>query len=213
MYEGPCGGEGCIVPVTISGYSVYMNDIPALTFARIRYLMERVFNFNGGHMSITEPEAKLQLSLLNLNVMELDRIDLITQLTNFGLPQEVITRIGELWEKVQMIGGQAIHIGKIVVAEIMKFIKENKHLAVGLALGAAVGALISMVPFIGPLLAPLATAVSMFVGAIAGYRIDQGRKPNSGVIGVTQEQIMIAKKFFELFANIFIALKEEFSGG
>lgn len=162
-------------------------------------------------MSLSETEAKLKMAVLNSNAMKIDRIDAITQLTNSGLPQEVITRIDELWEKTKIIGGQVIHIGKIILVEIMKFIKENPHLAVGVAIGAAVGALISMIPFFGPILAPLVTAISIVVGGIAGYRLDQGQKPTDDVIGITQELILIAKKFFELFANIFNALRLEFS--
>jgi len=124
-----------------------------------------------------------------------------------GLPQEIITRINDLWEKTKIIGGQVVHIGKVILAEIMKFIKENPHLAVG----AAVGALTSLIPFIGPFLAPLATAITMLIGGITGYRIDQGKDQKDGVIGVTQELIMIAKKFFELFASIFNALQHEFT--
>jgi hypothetical protein len=162
-------------------------------------------------MPLTESEAKLKLSILNSNVIELDRIDAIAQLTNMGLPQEVISRIEDLWVKTQIIGGQVIHIGKVILAEIMKFIKENPHLATGVAIGAAVGALISLIPFFGPFLAPLAAAISMLIGGIAGYRIDQGKESKDGVIGVTQELIMIAKKFFELFGNIFNALRSKFS--
>jgi len=161
-------------------------------------------------MQLTESKAKLNLSLLNSSVIELDRLNTITQLTNMGLPQEIITRINDLWEKTKVISGQVIHVGKIILAEIMKFIKENSHLAVGVAIGAAVGALTSMIPFIGPFLAPLVTAITMLIGGIAGYRIDQGKELEDGVIGVTQELIMIAKKFFELFGNIFNALQQEF---
>lgn len=162
-------------------------------------------------MSLSEPEAKLKMVVLNSNAMEIDRIDAITRLTNFGLPQEIITRIDELWEKTKIIGGQVIHIGKVIFVELLKFIKENPHLAVGVAIGAAVGALLSMIPFLGPILAPLAVAISILVGGISGYRLDQGQKPTDGVVGVTQELILIAKKFFELFADIFNALRMQFS--
>lgn len=162
-------------------------------------------------MSLSESEATLKMAVLNSNAMDLDRIDAITQLTNSGLPQEIVTRIDELWEKTKIIGGQVVHLGKIVFAAIMKFIKENSHLSVGVAIGAAVGALISMIPFFGPILAPLATAISIIVGGIAGYRLDQGQKPTGDVIGVTQELILVAKKFFELFASIFNALSAQFS--
>ena len=162
-------------------------------------------------MSLSEAEAKLKLSILNSNAIELDRVDTVAELTNMGLPQEVITRIEDLWEKTKEVGGQIIHIGKVILAEIMKFIKENPNLAVGVAIGAALGALISLIPFIGPLLAPLVSVVSMAVGGIAGLRLDRGEEPRDDLIGVTQELILIAKKFFELFANILNALQGEFS--
>ena len=162
-------------------------------------------------MSLSESEAKLKMAVLNSNAMEIDRIDAITHLTNSGLPQEVITRIDELWEKTKIIGGQVIHIGKIILVEIMNFIKENSHLAVGVAIGAAVGALISMIPFFGPILAPLVAAVSIVVGGVSGYRLDQGQNQTGGVVGVTQDLISVAKIFFELFANIFNALRTQFS--
>ncbi len=162
-------------------------------------------------MSLSESEAKLKMAVLNSNAMEIDRIDAIAQLTNSGLPQEAITRIDQLWEKTKIIGGQIIHIGKIILVEILKFIKENPHLAVGVAIGAAVGALTSMIPFIGPILAPLMTVISVVVGGIAGYRLDQDKQPTDDVIGVSQELILVAKKFFELFANIFNALRTQFS--
>ena len=162
-------------------------------------------------MSLSESEAKLKMAVLNANAMEFDWIEAIAQLTNSGLPQEVITRIVDLWEKTKIIGGQVIHIGKIILVEMMKFIKANLHLAVGVAIGAAAGALISMIPFFGSILAPLVTAVSILVGGIAGYRLDQGQKPTDGVVGVTQELILVGKKFFELFASIFNALRTQIS--
>lgn len=162
-------------------------------------------------MSISESEAKLKLSILNSNAIELDRIDTVAQLTNMGLPQEVITRIEELWEKTKIVGGQVIHIGKVILAEIMKFIKENQNLAVGMAIGAAIGALTNLIPFIGPLLAPLVAAVSIFVGGIIGHGLDESRDPRDGFVGISQELIIFAKKFFELFADIINALQGEFA--
>ena len=49
------------------------------------------------------------------------------------------------------------------------------------------------------------------MGGIAGFRLDRGEDPTDGVVGVTQELILIAKKFFELFANILNALQGELS--
>jgi len=162
-------------------------------------------------MSLPEAEAKLKLSLMNSNVLDLDRIDTVAQLTIMGLPQEIITRLNELWDTTKEIGGQVVHIGKVIIAEIMRFVNENSGLAVGVAIGAAVGALTSIIPAIGPLLAPIATAISMLIGGIAGYRLDEGAENESGVIAVSQDVIMIARKFFELIGNILGALKGEFS--
>jgi len=61
------------------------------------------------------------------------------------------------------------------------------------------------------LIAPLVTAISILVGGIAGYRNDQRKEPQSSTIGVAQDLINIAKKFFELFCNIFNALQTEFA--
>jgi hypothetical protein len=70
--------------------------------------------------------------------------------------------------------------------------------------------MVGLVPWIGPLLAPTAAAIGIVIGGVAGARIDRGQKPEEGVIGVAQDLIIIAKKFFELFAAIFSALKQDF---
>jgi hypothetical protein len=158
-------------------------------------------------MTLSTPEAMLKLSLMNSKAIDLDKIDTIAKLTNMGLPQEIITRIDDLWSKTKEISGQIVHIGKIILAEIMKFISAHPHLAVGVAIGAAIGALTALVPFIGPMLAPFAVVVSTFISGLAGHRLDCGDDNYHGIIGLTQEVIVIAKSFFELFANIFNALQ------
>ena len=163
---------------------------------------------------LTEPEAELKLAVLNSNVAEMDRTDIVTRLTNMRLPQEVVTRIDELWDKTKVVGGHVIQIGKIILAEILKFAEKNPHLVLGVALGAAVGALVGMlvgiVPWIGATLAPLATALGIGIGAIAGYKLDKGEQAKNEYIAAAQEMIEIAKKFFEPFAAIFIALRNHF---
>jgi hypothetical protein len=81
----------------------------------------------------------------------------------------------------------------------------------GVALGAAVGALVNLIPFLGSLLAPLATAMGIVVGGLAGARLDRDLKVEKGSIGIAQELIILAKKFFEFLAAIFIALKADFT--
>jgi hypothetical protein len=163
-------------------------------------------------MEITESQANLKLMVLNSNAMDMDRIDIITRLTNAGLPQEVITRIEDLWEKTKEIAGEIVNIGKIILSEILNFIEANPHMAVGMALGAALGALTAMIPFIGPLLAPLVTVVAALFGGVVGASLDRGDGDvKSGVVGATQEAIVLAKKFFELFAKIINALTANYS--
>jgi hypothetical protein len=161
------------------------------------------------NVALTESQAKLKLGLLNSRVSVLDRIETVSWLSNQGLPQEAIYEITKLWSKTRVIGGQVINIGKIIISEMLGFIRENPHLTIGLAIGASVGALVSLIPFLGPFLAPIAAVLSIAIGGIAGQRLDRGNCIEGGIVGVSQELILIAKKFFELFAGIFNALRSE----
>lgn len=162
-------------------------------------------------MAISTAEARLELALLDSKAQDLDRLDVFTQFTNAGLPPEIMLRMEELWEKTKIIGNKIIHVGRIIILEIMRFIEENPNLAIGVALGAAVGAIVSLIPYLGPVLAPLSTVIGAAIGGFAGARLDRGQKPGKGVVGISQEVILLAKKFFELFAAIFMALKDDLS--
>lgn len=124
---------------------------------------------------LTSAQANLELALLDARTRSYSKTDAFTQYTNAGLPPEIVFRLEGLWETTRRIGGKIVHIGRILVFEIARFIKENPNLAVGVALGAAVGTLSNLVPFIGQLLAPLAVAVGAFIGGIAGARLDRGQ--------------------------------------
>lgn len=164
-------------------------------------------------MIITSPEALLELMLLNSKAQNLDRIDVFTYFTNAGLPLEIIFRLEELWEATKVIGSKIIHIGKIILLEIAHFFEENPNLAIGVALGAVVGALVSIIPFIGPLLAPLSIAIGALLGGIAGSRLDRNQKPEQGAMGIAQDIIVLARKFFEFLAAIFKALHDKYEDG
>lgn len=161
-------------------------------------------------MNMSPAEAKMELALLNSKVHDFSREDVFVRLTNSGLPLEVVFRLEELWEATKVTGKQVIHTGKIIIYEILRFIEQNPNLAIGVAVGAAIGALTSLIPFLGSLLAPIAIAIGLVVGSVAGSRLDRGQAIEVGAIGITQEIISCAKKFFELFANIFMALKSDF---
>lgn len=162
-------------------------------------------------MNISPGEARLELALLESKAQVLDKLDVFTHLTNLGLPPELMLRLEELWETSKIVGKKIVHIGKIIILEIMRFIGENSNLAIGLALGAAVGALVSLIPFLGPLLSPLSTAIGAAFGSIVGSRLDRSQNTEKGVVGIFQEVILVAKKFFELLAAVFIALKDDLS--
>lgn len=160
-------------------------------------------------MMISPAEANLELAVLDAKAQELDRLDVFTRFTNAGLPPEIVLRLEELWEKTKVVGEKIVHIGKIIILEIIRFIEENPNLAIGVALGASVGALVSLVPYLGPALSPLSIAIGVAFGGVAGSRLDRGQKAGKGVVGISQEVIILAKKFFELFAAIFMALKDD----
>ena len=160
-------------------------------------------------MTISSAEAKLELALLDLKAQDLDRLDVFTRFTNAGLPPEILLRLEELWEITKVVGKKIIHTGRIIILEIMRFIEKNPNLAIGVALGAAVGALVGLVPYLGPALSPLSIAIGAAFGGVAGSRLDRGQKSGKGVVGISQEVIILAKKFFELFAAIFMALKND----
>jgi len=159
-------------------------------------------------------DAKLELALLNARAHDVDRIDMITNLTNRGLAQEVITRINSLWDEIKNVAGETIQIGKIIIIKIWDFVEANPNMAIGIAVGAAIGALTSLIPFIGPFLAPITMALGAIIGGVAGHRLDKSNKGQTvkdGKMGIMEDIITLAKEFFKLFAEIFNALKEYFS--
>lgn len=161
-------------------------------------------------MAVSSAEAQLELALFNSKAQDYDRTDVFTFFTNAGLPEEIIFRLEELWSATRVVGGKLVHIGKIIILEIVRFSRINKHLAIGVAVGAAVGALVNLVPFLGPLLAPLSIAIGALLGGVAGFRIDRGKKAGHWTVELTQDIIALAVKFFELLASIFKALEEKF---
>jgi ElaB/YqjD/DUF883 family membrane-anchored ribosome-binding protein len=165
----------------------------------------------GKRMNVSNAEAKLELALFDSKASEFDRADFFSRLTNADLPTEVVFRLEELWEATHVIGKKVVHTGKIIIFEIIRFIEENPHLAIGVAFGAAVGALVNLIPFLGSLLAPLATAMGIVVGGLAGARLDRDLKVEKGTIGIAQELIILAKKFFQFLAAIFMTLKADFT--
>jgi hypothetical protein len=153
-------------------------------------------------MELTKPQASIKLAILESQAEEMDRVDLLTRFTNSGLPQEVLLRLQDLWEKREEVAGRVVYVGRVALAEIVRFIDENKNLAVGVALGAAVASLVAFIPVLGP----IALALGIAIGGIAGMNIDKGKTPTNPLVAVGQDVIELARKFFELLISIFRAL-------
>ena len=151
----------------------------------------------------------MELIVLESEAQDFDGPEFDATFINAGLPPEVVLRLRELLEVTCRIGEKMVCIGKVILMELARFARENPNLTVGVALGAGVGALVSMVPLLGPFLAPLATILGVATGVVAGSRLDREGAAFKGTVGIAQEAIVIARKFFELFASIFNAVSFE----
>jgi len=155
---------------------------------------------------VSKAQANLKLALWQVEADSMNSSDLYVWLDSAGLPYEVTTRLHNLANYTETAGNKVISVGKIVLIKLIEFVKAHPNLAVGIALGTAVGALANSIPFIGFLLAPLATALGITIGAIAGHRLDkraQGMQTSSGMIGVAEDIIEIARSFFQLLIDVF----------
>jgi hypothetical protein len=120
-----------------------------------------------------------------------------------GIPIEIVARLQELWDVTKDVGGELVEIGKIIVREIVAFLKAHPKLTSGLAIAAAVTFLVGAIPFLGPLLQPLVLALGMLVMGGTGAVLDEGTQP----IAPLTVAIALAQVFFDLMVNIFVALK------
>lgn len=151
--------------------------------------------------AITSQEALLDISIMNAEASNTSFTDIFIQLSNEGLPAEVITRMEGIWKTTKVISGEVIQIGKIIVLKIFEFIKANIGLALGLAIGAAISAMVGMIPFIGPWLQHLVEPLLLSLSAFMGYTVETGDSP-------FEAAITLAKNFFKLLAETFNAIQE-----
>lgn len=161
--------------------------------------------------------AQLKLGLLNAQAAEMNRLDLITRLTNKGVPQELVTRLQVLWDYTKVVAGEVIQLGKILLMKIWEWVERNPNMLIGMAVGAAVGALTALIPFIGPLIAPFATVFGAIVVGAMGSISDKASREgiataSSAKVVVAQGVVNMAIEFFRLFASILLGLKEYFVG-
>jgi hypothetical protein len=154
---------------------------------------------------ILQPKMALfELSMLNAESSDAEFDDVVIDSVKRGIPVELVTRLSELWSQTKVVGGEIVHVGKIIVRKIIDFLLANPNLAIGIAFGAALTAIISSIPLIGPLLAPIAATISMLYGAGVGAAMQNGDYSGSPVSAA----IALAHKFFELFSSIFNGVSE-----
>lgn len=151
---------------------------------------------------ITSEAAMLELTLRTAEQSDSAFDDVFVLGLRGGVPAEILTRLHDLWDKTLEIAGEVIAIGKIVINDIVAFIKANPALAVGAALGAAVGLLISSVPWIGWMLAPIAKPLCIFLGTAYGALVQGG----DDLPTVVKAARALANKFFELLIAILRAV-------
>src|SRR5687767_9042168 len=105
-------------------------------------------------------EGMFELSLLNAEASEAKFDDVVVDAISRGIPPELLTRLKDLWDSAQVVAGEVVAVGRIIVSQIVEFIKCNPKLTWGLAVGAALSVLVGGIPWIGPLLQPLSTWVA-----------------------------------------------------
>ena len=162
----------------------------------------------------TTDEAKKYLENIELENHNIDKIDIIVKLTNYGLPNEAINRFDGLWDKTMTFGEETINVGKVLCVKIIDFVEENPNMAAGAAVGAAIGVLTAQIPLIGKLLAPIALALGITVGAVIGHRMDRknnGEIVSEGFVGFTEDTISLVMKFFKLLIDAIRVIVNHFS--
>lgn len=151
---------------------------------------------------LTQTDALVELRLLSQEVSEDERDAFYIKILNSDLPMEVVTRLTALWDVTKEAGGRVIHVGKLIVGEIIKFIEKYPHFTIGLAIGAAVHALLAAIPLVGVFLAPLAAVISTCIG----FRLDTGRPVSDTVQGTLintfADIIAVAKMFLQWFIDL-----------
>jgi hypothetical protein len=70
--------------------------------------------FNNLEKTMNKNKATFEVLKLQAEASQLDKVETMAFLSNNGVPLEVITRMGGLWDEFAEIAGQVINIGKII---------------------------------------------------------------------------------------------------
>ncbi|HFH3882451.1 hypothetical protein [Pseudomonas aeruginosa] len=156
---------------------------------------------------LTTAQGAFELTLLNAECARDQFDDLVIEGLSLGIPAEIMTRLEAIWSTTRKIAGEVITVGRIVVRQILAFIKAHPGIAIGVAIGAAIGGITSAIPFIGPLLAPITTSAAVLMGAVVGATIDSGSPSSDPLVAAIQ----LARKFFEFIQSVFLAVRDHYS--
>lgn len=157
--------------------------------------------------------AQMDLMVSQVDIANKEWIDVVTILTNRGLPSEIVMRLEDLWHVTKIIGKQVYEIGKIIVMKIIDFVMKNPNMVIGAIIGMAVGSLANLIPIIGYLLAPLLMALGAAGFALAGHRLDKINKDEISSYqdsDLPTDMITMLKEMWKGLVEIFEALKEYF---
>lgn len=155
-------------------------------------------------------DQEMALMSMESKAKQATAVDIFNEFTKMGLSSEVVTALKEISIKTaKNIAGKVIEVGKIIIMQIIEFIKENPGLAIGAAIGGAIGALSFFIPFIGAFVGPIGTYLGAGIGGMIGNKIqntNEGKLNSGGLAGEIENAMNVAKKFFQLLKDIFTAI-------
>ena len=144
-------------------------------------------------------QDQINLIELEASARQENRDEMFDSLLGCGIPPEIAARLLKLWGVVKKIGERFIHVGRIVLAELVRFLREHPCLCIGAALGAWAGLMVSCIPVIGVHLAPITALIGAVYGAAVGHGADTGRSAEHFIVLAWDA----ARIFFDLLLRIF----------
>ena len=86
---------------------------------------------SNGVQALKPEQGMFELTLLNAEISTTSFDDAVVDALDRGIPPELVTRLKDLWEQTKIIAGEIVAIGKIIVRQIIDFLKANPQLTVG----------------------------------------------------------------------------------
>ena len=174
--------------------------------------------------TLSPAQAKLKLTLLDKKVEAKNSYEVYSEFLDIGLPPVVMEILDKISKVTWKIAQETFAVGKIILVELLKFVKKHPFVVAGLTVGCLIGAaigglltvspMIANMPLLGSLLVKLLSVLStlgktVFIagGLILGIKLDN-KFPDVG-----QELHEIAKDFFKMLAEILESLQARYSNG